>query len=319
MFTGLDADAQGDPDGLFNLDNLALIKHRPGRFNLFRAADDPFRAVFFWRKSPSLVNLAFMQGFLLDGRARNLFEADRGAVFVHTQDQDIRFDDLFGQKQAADLAAFQFSLVSDPLLLALRDPTHPKHQALIADPFFTVNVQTKAQKRGQRLCEKRCMSCHNTPNVFNNLDNVEALGPNHLRPIDFPVTATVGRAFNIGISERNKHNLRFTVPLPGGGFETVVLPLAKTDGTTVNLPVTFDVGLAASTARFEDVGRFKVPQLRNVRLNAPYFHDNSAMTLEGVIEYFDSPAYNQSRDGRRYPIHLSHSQKKDLLEFLKIL
>ena len=56
-----------------------------------------------------------------------------------------------------------------------------------------------------------------------------------------------------------------------------------------------------------------------MRLNAPYFHDNSAMTLEEVIEYFDSPAYNQSRDGGRYPIHLSHSQKKDLLEFLKIL
>jgi cytochrome c peroxidase len=99
----------------------------------------------------------------------------------------------------------------------------------------------------------------------------------------------------------------------------VVLPLAKEDGGTVELPVTFDVGLAASTARYEDVGRFKVPQLRGVKNNAPYFHDNSAMTLAEVVDYFDSPQYNNSKDGKRFPIHLNNGEKADLLAFLDIL
>ncbi len=304
-----------------NLDNLGLIKYRPNRFNLQRSQEDPYRKLFFWRKSIILINVAFTHSFLNDGRARVMFETDRGAVLSHTQDSDERFDDLFTPEQGADMEAFQFSLVSDPRLLALRDPSHPLHEKLIQDPFYTVPVHTQAQMRGQKGFEKYCMSCHNTPNVFNNLDNVEALGPDEaVRPVTFPAFGpSVARTFNIGISERNKHNLRFTVPTEGGGFETIVLPLAKGDGSTVELPVTFDIGLAASTARYEDVGRFKVPQLRRVKHNAPYFHDNSAMTLKEVVDYFASPQYNHSKDGKRYPIHLNEHQKKDLIEFLEIL
>lgn len=321
LFTGVDADAQGDPDALDNLDNLGLIKYRPNRFNLQRSQDDPYRKVFFWHKSPTLINVAFSQGFLMDGRARVMFETDRGAVFSHTQNEDDRFDDLFSEQQGADLEAFQFGLVSDPVLLVLRDPNHPDHEKLVNDPFYTVPVHTKAQKRGRKVFERYCMSCHNTPNVFNSLDNVEALGPDQaVRPVTFPGFApSVGRSFDVGVSERNKHGLRFTVPDGVGGFETVVLPLAKEDGSTVMLPVGIDIGLAATTARYEDVGRFKVPQLRGVKDNAPYFHDNSASTLEEVVDYFDSPAYNHSKDGKRYPIHMNHHQRADLLEFLKIL
>lgn len=323
LFTQVDADAQGDPDGLANIDQLALVKYRPGRFNLQRDQSDPFRKVFFWRKSINLINLAFSNGFLNDARARVMFETDRGAVFSHTQDSDDRFDDLFTPQNDADLATFQFSelFVSDPILLALRDPEHPMHETLVDDPFYTVPIATNAQRRGKKVFKKECMGCHNTPNVFNALENVEPNGQdNAVRPPQFPAFApSVSKTYNVGISERNAHNLRFTVPLEGGGFETVVLPLAKEDGSTVNLPVTFDIGLAATTARYEDVGRFKVPQLRGVALNAPYFHDNSAMTLEEVVDYFNSPQYNNSKDGQLFPIHLSSQERSDLLEFLQIL
>jgi cytochrome c1 len=323
LFTGQNADSQGDPDGLSNLDNLALVKYRPGRFNPQRPQSDPFRKVFFWRKSINLMNLAFTHGFLNDGRMRVMFETDRGAVFSHTQDSDDRFDDLFSNQQGADLEAFQFSelMVTDPVLLALRDPEHPLHQTLIDDPFYTVPIETKAQKRGAKVFKKQCMSCHNTPNVFNNLDNVEALGPGEaVRPVNFPAFGpSVARTFNIGISERNLHGLRFTVPLEGGGFETVYLPLVAADGSVTNVEVTFDIGLAATTGRIEDVGRFKVPQLRELVRNAPYFHDNSATTLEEVVDYFNSDAYNDSKDGQKYPVHLDAQERDDLLEFLQIL
>lgn len=87
----------------------------------------------------------------------------------------------------------------------------------------------------------------------------------------------------------------------------------------VNVTVVDDVGAAAATARYEDLHRFKVPQLRRIRDLGPYFHDNSAATLEDVVEYFNGDDYNRSVDGRRYPIHLSRSERESLLAFLRAL
>ncbi|MGK3994845.1 hypothetical protein [Sorangium sp. So ce1024] len=319
LFTGLHGDAQGDPDGMRNLDELALIKYRPNRFNPQRAEDDPFRRVFFWRKSIRLVNLAFSNGFLHDARARTMFETDRGAVFSHTQESDRRFDDLFTVQDGNDLEAFQFSQLSDPRLAALRDPSDPMFGTLARDPFHTVSIGTQAEARGKKVFERLCMTCHNVPNVFNNLSNVEALG-NGETDVKNPVFGpAVTRTFNIGVSERNRHGLRFSHHAGGGVFEPIVLPLVAEDGTVVPYEVTIDVGLAASTGRLEDVGRFKVPQLRRLARNAPYFHDNSAMTIEEVVDYFNSDFYNDSKDGRRFPIRLNARQRADLIAFLKIL
>jgi hypothetical protein len=319
LFTGLHADAQQDPDGMTNLDQLGLVKYRPNRFNLARDQADPYRKVFFWRKSIKLVNSGFSRGFLNDGRARVLFETARGAVFSHTQESDSRFDDLFTVQNGNDMEAFLLTrTLSQPELAALRDPSDPLYQTLLNDPFYTVPIQTQAQKRGSKVFAKYCMTCHNTPNVFNNLMNVEPLGSS--RPVTDPAFApNVGKLFNIGVSERNKHHLRFTVPTPTGGFETVILPLTNEDGSVDNYPVTIDIGMAATTGRRQDVGRFKVPQLRNLKALAPYFHDNSAATIEELVDYFNGPFYNHSRDGKRFPIHLSSSKRADLIEFLKIL
>jgi hypothetical protein len=319
LFTGLDADAQGDPDGMRNLDELGLIKYRPHRFNLARPQTDPYRKFFGWRKAIRLVNLAFASGFLSDARGRAMFEVDRGAVLSHTQDSDNRFDDLFTVQDGNDLQAFQFGILSDPRLAALRDPDDPMYAVLVQDPFYTVPIATPAQRRGSEVFRKSCMTCHSTPNVFNNLSNVEALGDD-TRPPNFPSFApAVGRTFNVGVAERNRHRLRFTHDDGGGRFSPVVIPLANEDGSTTMLTVTFDLGLGAITGRTEDVGRFKVPQLRGVKHNAPYFHDNSAFSLEEVVDYFNSDAYNRSKDGSKFPIHLSAHQRADLLAFLDIL
>ncbi|HEX7840197.1 MAG TPA: hypothetical protein VF469_22120 [Kofleriaceae bacterium] len=319
VFTGLDGDAQGDPDGMRNLDQLGLLKYRPHRFNLARAQSDPFRKVFAWRKAIRLVNVAFSAGFLNDARGRHMFEVERGAVFSHTQDSDNRFDDLFTVRDGNDLQAFLFGILSDPRLAALRDPSDPMYAVLVTDPFYTVPIATQAQKRGSEVFRRNCMTCHNTPNVFNNVSNVEPLGSD-TRPPNFPSFApAVGRTFDVGVAERNRHGLRFTHDDGGGQFSPIVIPLANEDGSTNLLTVTIDLGLGAITGRTEDVGRFKVPQLRGVRNNAPYFHDDSAFSLEEVVDYFNSDHYNRSKDGSKFPIHLDASQRADLLAFLQIL
>lgn len=317
IFTGIEADAQGDPDAAVNLDQLGLIKYRPNRFNPQLPQSDGLRQVFFWRKSPRLTNVAFNHGFLMDGRGRVMFETARGAVFSHTQPDDDRFDDLFSVADANDMEAFMFSIVSDPALLALRDPNHPDYETLKNDPFATVDIQTQAQERGSQVFSSQCMSCHNTPNVFNNISSVEPLGSG--RPVTDPTFGPgVGRMFNIGVSERNAHGLRFT-HWNGSSYEPVVVELAKENSPPVFHEVTIDIGLAASTGREEDIGRFKVPQLRGVADAAPYFHDNSASTLEEAVDYHTSSFYKSSRDGMAHPITLSPTQRADLLEFLEIL
>ncbi|MEM7155894.1 MAG: hypothetical protein AAF799_23790 [Myxococcota bacterium] len=319
LFTGLDADAQGDPDGEFNLDELGLFKIRPNRFNVTRDADDPFRQVFGWRKSPAISDIGLAHGLLTDLRARTMFELARGAVFSHTQISDARFDDLFSQADGDNLGAFMLGLHTDPALAALRDPSDPGHQALIDDPFATVPVTTRRQRKGRRLFKKHCMACHNTPNVFNNLDNIEPVG-NGERPTSFPPMApAIGRGFNVGVAEANMHGLRFTHDNGDGSFSPIIIPLAEEDGTLVEHEIEFDIGLAATTGRVEDIGRFKVPSLRNVGNHAPYFHDNSVDTLEEVVDYFCSDEYNNSPAGQRYPIHMNANKRAKLVEFLELL
>ncbi|MEM9462799.1 MAG: hypothetical protein AAGF11_52145 [Myxococcota bacterium] len=319
LFTGIDADAQGDPDAMHNLDEHGLFKIRPNRFNVARDPEDPFVQVFGWRKSPALTNIGLAHGLLTDLRGRTMFETARGAVFSHTQDTDLRFDDLFAQEDGDNIAAFLALQTSDPALLPLLDPTAPGYEALAEDPFATVPVSTKKQKRGKKLFKKFCMACHGTPNVFNDAAYLEPLGHGE-RPTSFPTWApSTGRGYDIGVSHVNTHNLRFTRKMPDGSNQPITLPLAAEDGTLVEYDVYIDVGLAATTGRYEDIARFKAPQLRNVASHGPYFHDNSVDTLEGVVDYFNSNAYNNSKDGMLYPIHLNAKQRERLVAFLEIL
>ena len=58
------------------------------------------------------------------------------------------------------------------------------------------------------------------------------------------------------------------------------------DGTTSHV-VSPDPGRALITGKatgFEDLNAFKIPTLWGVAETAPYFHDNSAKTLDDVVE-----------------------------------
>jgi len=73
-----------------------------------------------------------------------------------------------------------------------------------------------------------------------------------------------------------------------------------------------------------DLGKFKVPGLRNVALTAPYMHNGMFQTLEEVIEFYDAP--NQTIPGGfnrdtllNTPLNLSQAEKSDLKAFLEAL
>ena len=73
-----------------------------------------------------------------------------------------------------------------------------------------------------------------------------------------------------------------------------------------------------------DLGKFKVPGLRNVALTAPYMHSGMFRTLEEVIEFYDVP--NQTVPGGfnrdsllNTPLNLTVEEKADLKTFLEAL
>lgn len=78
------------------------------------------------------------------------------------------------------------------------------------------------------------------------------------------------------------------------------------------------------TKNHADIGKVKVPGLRNVAITAPYMHNGSFKTLREVIDYYDNPTAmipdGMYRDSLLLePLHLTEGEKQDLEAFLHAL
>lgn len=81
-----------------------------------------------------------------------------------------------------------------------------------------------------------------------------------------------------------------------------------------------DVGRQRITGKANDLGRFRVPSLRNVAVTAPYMHDGSLATLEQVIDHYDrGGGGHESTDANIRKLHLTPAEKRDLRAFLNAL
>lgn len=81
-----------------------------------------------------------------------------------------------------------------------------------------------------------------------------------------------------------------------------------------------DSGRALITHAKEDIGKFKVPSLRNIALTYPYMHDGSVTSLKDVILNYakgGSKHKNQSKEIRKFKI--TDSEIEDLIAFLESL
>jgi cytochrome c peroxidase len=81
-----------------------------------------------------------------------------------------------------------------------------------------------------------------------------------------------------------------------------------------------DRGRQALTNRTGDLGKFKVPALRNIAATAPYMHDGSLPTLEAVVDQYDRGGRGHaSTDPQIQVLGLTEPEKADLLAFLRSL
>lgn len=82
-----------------------------------------------------------------------------------------------------------------------------------------------------------------------------------------------------------------------------------------------DKGRSEISHKPEDLGRFKIPGLRNIAQTAPYMHNGMFKTLREVIDYYNEPdkfvKNSINRDTLlRKPLGLTEDEKKDLENFL---
>ncbi len=91
----------------------------------------------------------------------------------------------------------------------------------------------------------------------------------------------------------------------------------------------YDQGLFQLTENKQDIGKYRVPSLRNLAFTAPYFHDGSAENLEEVIDAYAAGGRNillgvYKGDGRAHPekselikgFTITLQQRMDLINFL---
>lgn len=81
-----------------------------------------------------------------------------------------------------------------------------------------------------------------------------------------------------------------------------------------------DLGRFRVTGRDEDRGNYKIPSLRNVQLTAPYMHNGSIPSLQGVIQHYEQGARSHpNHDSRIKQLELTNEDYKKLIEFLETL
>lgn len=270
------------------------------------------------RNAPTVVNSAFFSSLFWDGRSPSL-EDQSQHPFVNpiemgltSHDEILKivrsdkayrdlFQEAFGKSGAAitmkeamkAIASFERTLVAGDSPF---DKWRFGHQP---------DALNDAAKRGFEIfvAQGRCVSCHT-------IEQNQAL-------------FTDNRFHNIGVGVNRAQN---DVPKLVSAFVKSKSDSARVDKAVLSDPKTSELGRFAATLRYDEVGAFRTPTLRNIALTAPYMHDGSLATLKDVVRHYNNggrsegdPSVNPYLSGGIRPLGLSEQQMNDLVAFLESL
>ena len=205
-------------------------------------------------------------GYQHDARFGTLQEQARGALIAHAQ---VSVEPPQGMLD--DLAAFQQTLFSSPAVGMLGDAILSSSTPF-PDPDPELN---ELEQQGKGVFNRACAQCHggtlhpsgSTPETT----IVRPLVRYHNIQTACPRPTTDGYA---PCPERLARNARtYRITLANGTFQFVT---------------TSDPGRLLLTGQPADLGVFDITQLRGISKTAPYFHNNSAATLEEVLDHYDA-------------------------------
>ena len=202
-------------------------------------------------------------GFQHDARFGTLEQQARGALFSHAQISAEPAPALL-----ADLAAFQQTLFSSAGVEALARAMASNSALPDPDPPLS-----GIEQQGKTIFARACGQCHGATT--------------------HPTTSTPDAALRIV----RYHNVQTACPHPAtDGFKPCPPRLNRNARTyEITLPnglverfTTSDPGRLLLTGQRADLGMMDNTNLRGIGRTAPYFHNNSAATLEAVLDHYDA-------------------------------
>ena len=248
-----------------------------------------------WRMVPSVNNVALTGpdfstpvwprdpnptgGYQLDARVTTLQEQALGALVNHAQVQEAP-----PQRLLDDLSSFQRRLFTNHRVRALSDAI--REGSTLPDPDPQLN---ELEQQGKAVFVRACSQCHggpgqSTPAVqINRFSNVSSQCP---RPVDTVTPARFAFATCPPRLVRNARTYEVELSVPTQ-TPTGLLPAgAKVRRTSSDPGRALLTGFAGGPGPDDDWDKFDVPGLHGIRATAPYFHNNSAATLEDVVDHY---------------------------------
>jgi cytochrome c peroxidase len=263
-------DANDGAEDFTNLRNHALVRvvlKLPTDANgnkLIWPADDPDATeVSVWRATPSIHNVAFTAPYQQDGRFPDLQTQANGAFIDHSQITTPIAPGILN-----DLAAFQKTQFSSPRARAVADALAAGQPAPSTDPPLTA-----LEQEGKSHFNRHCVQCHGGPTTT------------EIDPIMPPV------AFDVFVSKppppfgEGLHWLPAPVP-PRLWKVRVQTP----EGEIIAERPSTDPGRALQTGSMDHFNHFQIMPILGMSKTGPWFHDNSATTLEEVVRHYQSGA-----------------------------
>jgi hypothetical protein len=269
-----------------------------------------------------------------DGRESTLESQAVNAVLTHEQgtrrptraelQEILDFERQVFIAQGTDLVAGDLTEVGGPYALGAWNLGHSKPRATAADGFGVflnrtdwlprsanapVTLQSKLRAsvvRGNAIFASRQF-------LISDAANMAALGEG--KPA-MGTCATCHKAAMTG-TDTGLGGMDVGTTLLPTAMDSLELPLFKITCNATAVPhpyrgrvlYTNDPGLALTTGKCSDVGSVVMQQFRGLTARAPYFANGSAKDLPGVVDFYD----------RRFNIHLSDQEKKDLVNFMSVL
>ena len=263
------------------------------------------------RGIPTTLNTPALDPTLMsDGRAPNLESQALSAVNSHFQP---RVEPTSGE--LSDIADFEQTLFSNPRLAA----------AAHGAPLSLPEGNTASQRRGREFFTTGiCGACHGGALMNSN--------PNS------PVGAIDGSThFNTALAgffptDLQINPMRVWMLLMPDMSVPPPPVCAAVGGSIVSEPYAAcaapapDPGRVLITGNPLDLAGFKIPILWNIKNTAPYFHDNSAATLQDVLSHYNTlflafPGLIQTLTppGTVVPNGLSDQDEQDIIAFMDLL
>lgn len=248
--------------------------------------------VFLNRGVPTSVDIALDPVIMSDGRAPTLQAQAADAAQGHAQSGSFTAEDLDA------IAEFESSEFSSEMLAA--------YAAGGPEPVLPEGT-TAAEKRGRDFFitpEETgklgfCGMCHSGP-MLNEM-GIDILLPGPTANQIPGLEALKGERFITAlVSETNlmANPVKVWTIMDEGIPKVIVSP---------------DIGLGAITGKWLDANKFKIPSLWGSNDRAPFFHDNSAKTVEEMVDHYANFAAPTFR------VVLTPQDKADIIAYMKLL